>query len=555
MISDVPPAVLGQQPVVTPGEHETGTSHVGGHLFVIDGDITRLQSDAWLLPTDDHFQIASAFVAAVGMTSPGTLPATHRAEWGTHVVQLLRNDHESDAANSQIWLGRVGAGDLTEPQRLIHCARDFVRLSAADARRRVSDCRPVLAMPLIGSGEGGNRKWRGELLKALIPELVGAAAKNNVDIILVMWGPVAFAAAQAARRFALGGDEWFRQVFVNEIGSELVGRALALANRARSGDLVVFIGAGVSASAGLPAWQQLLDLVALQIDYDPKLLPHLHDLDVRDQAAVLKGDEQNHQRFADAVASSLNAGRYSLLHGLIASLPVNETVTTNFDTLFEVAASTAGRSLAVIPGATIRAGDRWLVKLHGTLGSDLVLTRGEYRNAGLTQGALFGLVQALLITRHMLFVGYSLRDEDFNNLIHEVRAVRSADKGTTSAFGTVLTLFNNPAFAALWPDLDIVASSAQEPTIVADVVQPASMDSLLDSSRRQAILLDLVAAEACSRTSFITDPRYDNLRDEDEASLAAAIEVLRDALSHRKGSRSDWSEVEDFLKTFGIGDD
>lgn len=35
-----------------------------------------------------------------------------------------------------------------------------------------------------------------------------------------------------------------------------------------------------------------------------------------------------------------------------------------------------------------------------------------------------GRVQGMLLMRHMMFVGYSLKDEDFHELMHEVRAAR-----------------------------------------------------------------------------------------------------------------------------------
>lgn len=37
------------------------------------------------------------------------------------------------------------------------------------------------------------------------------------------------------------------------------------------------------------------------------------------------------------------------------------------------------------------------------------------------RGALYGIVQALLVTKHLLFIGYSLSDEDFHELADEIR--------------------------------------------------------------------------------------------------------------------------------------
>lgn len=36
-----------------------------GHLYVVDGDLTRIACDAWLLPTDDDFDITEAWHSVV----------------------------------------------------------------------------------------------------------------------------------------------------------------------------------------------------------------------------------------------------------------------------------------------------------------------------------------------------------------------------------------------------------------------------------------------------------------------------------------------------------
>lgn len=66
-------------------------------------------------------------------------------------------------------------------------------------------------------------------------------------------------------------------------------------------------------------------------------------------------------------------------------------------------------------------------------------------------GALIGLVQGLLLMRHMLFVGYSLRDEDFHELMYEVRAARG-DAAAGASNATVLTLSDDGLERQLWED-------------------------------------------------------------------------------------------------------
>ena len=108
------------------------------------------------------------------------------------------------------------------------------------------------------------------------------------------------------------------------------------------------------------------------------------------------------------------------------SLPSQEAVTTNFDTLFEAAANIGAKRVAVLPENPSTTDGRWLLKLHGSIdrSDEIVLTRADFLNMPRQYGALMGLVQGLLLMRHMMFVGYSLSDEDFHELIHEVRTAR-----------------------------------------------------------------------------------------------------------------------------------
>lgn len=526
----------------------SGTADDRGHLFIINGDIRRLQCDAWLLPTSQGFWVTASFASALGMDGPGSIPSHIRPNWDLRSVTPLESWNEAHPNDPDIWLGDVGRFSDTEIDHFIGRAEDFI-VTASEHYPTPVHRRLTLALPIVGTGDGGGAQRRGEILGALIPTLLDLAESHKVDIILVAWGAVAYSAAQKARRLALAqrGDK--RTTWPTIAGH--LDAADRLVTEAERGNLVVFIGAGVSASAGLPAWQELLDDVADRVGYDAAMLPYLHQLDVRDQAAVLGQRCADKSEFTRIVQEVLDSSHYSLIHGLIASLPVREIVTTNFDRLFEAAAMQGHASLDVLPGNRAQLGNRWLAKLHGDLGSDLVLTRSEYQEARLRNSALFGLVQALLITRHMLFVGYSLRDEDFNEVIHEVRSVRP--EGDTSLLGTALMPASNPAMATLWTDLTILTPS-ESPANVVDgrVVEPTSAE-LVEVARWQAILLDYVASEAASDISFITNPDY-NVDDGVEAELAHIVRRLRNLLERSEANGADWREVRQFIDSFEFDD-
>jgi hypothetical protein len=72
---------------------------------------------------------------------------------------------------------------------------------------------------------------------------------------------------------------------------------------------------------------------------------------------------------AESIVEMLDSRYHSLIHSFLASLPCNEFVTTNYDTLFEEACRMRSRKISVLPYDTIaqkgsQAKDqRWILKM------------------------------------------------------------------------------------------------------------------------------------------------------------------------------------------------
>ena len=162
--------------------------------------------------------------------------------------------------------------------------------------------------------------------------------------------------------------------------------------------------------------------------------------------------------------------------------------------------------------------------------------------------ALSGIVQALLITKHMVFIGFSLRDDAFNQIAATVRralqpAAGSTSSGTTvragapptrvatgtgggeakdittkggttdaagasatsgddvarrpTAFGSALTLSDRPFMAELWPELEAVPMGEGLAETPADSAR---------RRRRLEILLDRVSLQTSDTSTHLLDP-------------------------------------------------
>jgi hypothetical protein len=109
---------------------------------------------------------------------------------------------------------------------------------------------------------------------------------------------------------------------------------------------------------------------------------------------------------------------------LATFFPLDTIITTNWDTYFEdECGATAFVSDSDIP--LWDAAKRKVLKIHGTIANfgSIVATRSDYRKCArrLNSGVLGKLLTSLLATRTVVFIGYSLRDDDFLQIYNAMR--------------------------------------------------------------------------------------------------------------------------------------
>jgi hypothetical protein len=290
-----------------------------GHLFVIDGDLTKLHCDAILIPVDNRFHATRTWEHLLG--SSGILSDVERPPgWGESVRAVpYRRD-----GSREIWLGDIGRSrpdDGWYADGLV----DFVRRAAAAGHRR-------LAVNVAGAGRGGSAHDKGELFNTIVPALQTAALDTDSDVVLVCWGEQSYAAAQRTRL----------RLATDPLDDDRLRPAVdQLAGHARSKDLVLFIGAGVSMGANLKSWSALLKSMLRNADRPLDDDPRLWELDVRDQAHLISRRYESPERYRAQLAKEVDTSRYALAHGLLASLSAREAVTTNYDQLCERSLRTA----------------------------------------------------------------------------------------------------------------------------------------------------------------------------------------------------------------------
>jgi hypothetical protein len=349
----------------------------------------------------------------------------------------------------------------------------------------------------------------------MVAELLEVVERNAIDVALVLRQESDYAAVQAVRGELPTAVVW----------PELEGTHLSVARRlgklASSDGLSLFVGAGASIPLGLPAWNDLLASLEVQAGLQPS--PDVDNYTRAADARMGLGDEA----FFARMQSEFSQSRHAIGHALLAGLNAKQMVTTNYDPCMELALEGVYRreDYRVLTMERAHGGKAWLLKLHGDAGEpqSIVLTLEDYTDLEKEAGALLGVVETLLLTSHLLFVGFGLDDQDFNGLAAGVKKVLARSRAGEQPATVATTLTLGP-------------HSGDDPWV--DFIERVPLgdgEDVTQAARLLEVLLDRIAWDSLQdgslAASFLLDPHY-----EDEASAADAElrELLRPLLSSNR---------------------
>jgi|GEM_PF-3632062 hypothetical protein len=208
------------------------------------------------------------------------------------------------------------------------------------------------------------------------------------------------------------------------ISSELV-------NLINSGELIAFVGSGVSADAGLPTWFNLfatLEIELRKLGHDTSKAITQADKDnfpkAFDLLASLTTRSDIHTRAATLIKQTTTPGRY---HTMIADWPFRLYITTNYDHLIEKGSSgkltpvgNRGNELYKLTGGI----NNIIWHIHGGVYlqddvSQLVLTDADYLDF-YPDSNVVTIIKSILSTSRCVFIGFGFNDKDLMRILESI---------------------------------------------------------------------------------------------------------------------------------------
>ncbi|EIM26957.1 SIR2 family NAD-dependent protein deacylase [Microvirga lotononidis] len=197
----------------------------------------------------------------------------------------------------------------------------------------------------------------------------------------------------------------------------------------RKRQAILFAGAGVSMTVGLPSWNTLIEHVAdeLEIDLSEFRGTELNHLTLAEYYRLKQGSIGPLRSWMDRNWSiPEEALKSSRVHELICKLEFPIVYTTNFDRNLETSFELHGREYVKIVNAKdiarIQPGVPQIVKYHGDFDDDssIVIAETDYLDRLSFESPIDIKFRSDALGKTILFIGYSMRDLNIRFLLHRL---------------------------------------------------------------------------------------------------------------------------------------
>lgn len=193
-----------------------------------------------------------------------------------------------------------------------------------------------------------------------------------------------------------------------------------------SGDVAVFVGAGLSRSAGYVDWRALLRDIATDLGLDVD-----RETDLIAIAQYHLNEKRSRARLNQAIVEELaGSATPTRSHSILARLPIPTAWTTNYDQLLERSFEDAGKVVDLKLtqenlAHTRRGRDVVLYKMHGcvTQPHEAIVTKDDYEQYAVKRPLFVESLKGDLIAKTFLFLGFSFTDPNIDYILSRVRVL------------------------------------------------------------------------------------------------------------------------------------
>lgn len=217
---------------------------------------------------------------------------------------------------------------------------------------------------------------------------------------------------------------------INKIPQELI-------ENFQNNNGALFVGAGLSMGAKLPDWKGLLSLMIEEADkiswiHKDKIAEYRQLVDDNTKFLMIAEDLKTElgRHYSDFLTRTFvdYSGTPTENHDSLVRINSNLIITINYDDLIETAYNNAyGKYPVKVSYNQVKeaANNFWkgrffILKAHGDAKTDvdtLILTQRDYRRTLYREPGYRGLLTSIFTTKSILFLGVSMNDPEFNQLL------------------------------------------------------------------------------------------------------------------------------------------